>query len=81
VVSLTSERDEMKIKEIIQQHRRDFTATLECENCNHLVSHVGYDDDNYHENVIPQIQCPKCGEVAPDSYRPLKTKYPANQVV
>ena len=49
----------MKIKEVTHQHRRDFTATLVCENCGkEKKDHNGYDDDNYHRNVIPNIKCP-----------------------
>ena len=67
----------MKIKEILSQNRRDFTAILVCENCDeeqHLSS--GYDDDNYHRNVIPHMECVSCGKTAPNNYRPLTTKYP-----
>lgn len=66
----------MKIKEITYQHRRDFRAVYECESCGHTESGSGYDDANYHERVIPSMRCPKCGEKAPDNYRPLATKYP-----
>ena len=72
----------MKIKKILSQHRRDFTAILECEHCNEeekLTS--GYDDDFYHRNVIPNMECKKCGEKAPTDYRPLATKYDHNQAV
>lgn len=72
----------MKIKQITSQHRRDFRADLECEHCGHVVqNHSGYDDRNYHDNVIPDIKCPKCGKTASDDYRPLATKYPDNQTV
>lgn len=72
----------MKIKEIISQHRRDFVADLECESCGVVrrLEH-GYDDDNFHRNVIPAIECEACGKAAPDSYRPLSTKYAAGEVV
>jgi transcription elongation factor Elf1 len=66
----------MKIKEIISQHRRDFTATFECEHCGHEVVASGYDDANFHENVVPNFICPECSKKASDTYRPLKTKYP-----
>jgi rubredoxin len=66
----------MKIREIIVQYRRDFVADYECENCGYVVRMKGYDDANFHENVIPDMICPKCGEKAPDNYRPLTTKYP-----
>lgn len=53
----------MKIKNIIEQVRRDFSATLVCEFCyqeQNLSS--GYDDRYYHDNVIPGIKCKSCGE-------------------
>lgn len=72
----------MKIKTINSQHRRDFTATLECEHCgNEQELRSGYDDDNYHQNVIPALKCNKCGEKAPENYRPLKTKYESWDVI
>ena len=66
----------MKIKKIISQHRRDFTAIYECEHCGHEYTGSGYDDANFHQNVIPTFTCPECGEKASDDYRPLTTKYP-----
>lgn len=71
----------MKIKEIVDQHRRDFTAIYICEHCNNEVKASGYDDANFHQNVIPNMECPKCGEKAPENYRPLTTKYPKGKVV
>ena len=66
----------MRIKTIISQHRRDFTADYECEHCNHVIRMSGYDDDNFHRNVIPKMVCKKCGKIADNNYRPLTTKYP-----
>ena len=66
----------MKIKKILSQHRRDFTAIYECEHCGHEVESGGYDDANFHNNVIPGFECEECGKTAPDDYRPLTTKYP-----
>ena len=66
----------MKIKEITSQSRRDFYAIYECEHCGHTEKGSGYDDDNFHRNVIPNMKCGKCGEKSPDNYRPLGTKYP-----
>ena len=71
----------MKIQEITNQHRRDFTATLVCEHCEHTQVVQGYDDDNYHRNVIPKIKCESCEKVSPDDYRPMGTKYPAGMSV
>jgi transcription elongation factor Elf1 len=66
----------MKIKEITGQHRRDFTALYECEYCGSVKSGRGYDDANFHQNVVPNMVCGECGEKAPTSFLPLTTKYP-----
>ena len=66
----------MRIKEIVAQHRRDFTAIYECEHCGHCVIASGYDDANFHQNVVPAMKCQKCGKIASETYRPLTTKYP-----
>ena len=71
----------MKIKEILSQHRRDFQAIFVCEHCGNEVKERGYDDTYFHANVIPKMKCTKCGKSAPDTYRPLATKYPDGQVV
>lgn len=70
------EENNMKIKEIKSQNRRDFTAIYICEHCGHEKTSYGYDDANFHQNVIPNTECEKCGEIAPNDYRPLATKYP-----
>ena len=72
----------MKIDSFISQHRRDFRAWLVCETCGEtlLLKH-GYDDNNFHRNVIPNIPCNSCGETSPADYRPLTTKYPEGKVV
>ena len=66
----------MKIKEILSQYRRDFTAIYECDHCGATQKNTGYDDKNFHENIIPKIPCSECGKVAKETYRPLATKYP-----
>lgn len=66
----------MKIKRIVNQNRRDFNAVYECEHCGHKVKGYGYDDTNFHHNVIPKMICSKCNKIASDDYRPLETKYP-----
>lgn len=69
----------MKIKQITYQHRRDFTADYECEGCGHVSKGQGYDDANFHQNVIPAMHCTKCGKTSAEcgvEYRPLTTKYP-----
>ena len=71
----------MKIKEIISQHRRDFTAIYICEHCEAEVTSTGYDDAYFHATVIPKMKCPDCGKIAGDNYRPLTTKYSEGEVV
>lgn len=66
----------MKIKTITSQHRRDFKAIYECEHCGAEEESYGYDDANFHQNVIPQMRCNSCGETALNSYKPVATKYP-----
>jgi len=66
----------MKIKKIISQNRRDFSAIYECEHCGFIVEGEGYDDANFHKNVIPSMKCPKCMKKAGENYKPLTTKYP-----
>jgi ribosomal protein L37AE/L43A len=75
----------MKIKEIVSQFRRDFTAVYVCEGCgNEKKQGGGYDDRNYHDNVIPEMKCDKCGKSTKDlgitpEYR--ETKYKQWEVV
>lgn len=67
----------MKIKEILSQHRRDFTAMMVCEHCDAEEKlTTGYDDRYYHTSVIPAMKCKSCGEIAPNDTRPLAPKYP-----
>lgn len=71
----------MKIKEKLRQHRRDFTAIYECEHCGHEEEGSGYDDANFHQNVIPNMECDECGKTASDDYKPRATKYPEHLIV
>lgn len=70
----------MKIKTILSQHRRDFTAKMFCEFCEHEeVLNGGYDDRNYHDNVIPTMKCTSCGETTitgDGRVSHTETKYP-----
>lgn len=68
----------MKIDKIIYQRRRDFSAVYICEGCGHTFKGFGYDDANFHENVIPAMRCPVCMKTGAEcgaDYRPLTTKY------
>ena len=66
----------VKINNIVRQHRRDFTAIYICEHCGTTQEKSGYDDANFHQNVIPNMECPSCEKTAGDDYRPLATRYP-----
>lgn len=70
----------MKIKEILNQSRRDFNAIYICEHCGHEKKSYGYDDTNFHVNVIPNMKCDECGKIAKD-YRPLTTRYPDDMLI
>ena len=55
----------MKLIEILAQSRRDFQGQYKCEFCNHIEtdsSMSSYDDRYYHDNVIPNMKCKKCGK-------------------
>jgi hypothetical protein len=75
----------MKIIEITDQHRRDFYAIYECEGCGHKTkAESGYDDRNFHDNVIPNIKCERCKKSRNDlgiTGKPTATKYESWQVV
>lgn len=72
----------MYIQEITAQHRRDFTAIMKCEHCdNEQPLNSGYDDANYHQNVIPALKCKACGKSAAASYEPEPTKYPDDMII
>ena len=71
----------MKIKEITSQSRRDFRAIYVCESCGDEKAMGGYDDANFHNNIIPRMICSECGETAPDNYRPLPTKYSEDTII
>lgn len=71
----------MKIKEIVSQTRRDFVAVYSCEHCGHGVKGSGYDDDYFHREVVPGMECTQCKKTSPEDYRPMVTKYAADEVV
>ncbi len=70
----------MKILKMLGQSRRDFTAIIKCESCDHEEKlDSGYDDSYYHEIVLPNMKCGKCGESTISANKlvePQATKYP-----
>ena len=72
----------MKIKKITSQYRRDFSAVMVCEHCGkEEPNKYGYDDSNYHDNVIPSMACKSCGKKSPAEYVPEPTKYAAHATI
>ena len=75
----------MLIIDIVWQYRRDFEARIQCEGCGHKqILKGGYDDDNYHINVLPNIKCDACGESRKSlgiTQPATKTKYEPWEVV
>lgn len=67
------------------QHRRDCSIDLECENCGHKETDKrAYDDRNFWDNVIPNCDCEKCGKSTKSlglSPAHTSTKYSAFEVV
>ena len=53
----------MKIAKFLSQHRNDYTAMMVCEHCEATEKDsYGYNDHNYHANVIPAMHCRSCGK-------------------
>jgi len=66
----------MYIKEILSRNRRDLTVVFMCEHCGYEITGHAYDDSYYHEHVVPQKECPRCGRVAASDYKPLEPQHP-----
>ena len=74
----------MKITKITRQYRRDFWADIECEGCGGKDEIRGYDDRNYHDNVMPKMRCKKCGKSRNDLgiwSEPTPTRYAEHDIV
>lgn len=74
----------MKIKRMLNQHRRDFNAIYVCEGCGYEEERSGYDDRNFHDNVIPNIKCKQCEKSSNDlgsSVEYTQTRYPEGMQV
>lgn len=73
----------MKLIEIKNQSRRDFTWIYECENCKYRKINNWYDDDNFHMNVTPHWKCEKCWKSSKDLWitNIVRTKYESYEVV
>ncbi len=57
----------MKLIEILNQRRADFSGILRCEFCHeHQGLMAGYDDSRFHCDVIPAIRCVNCNRRTDD---------------
>ena len=52
----------MKIIRFTWLMRNDFKAIYECEHCNDSFEAWGYNDANFHNRVVPNVHCDKCGK-------------------
>ena len=72
----------MRLIEILNQSRRDFKGKYKCEFCSNIdidKSMSSYDDDYYHQEVIPNQKCTKCKKSTFSEGKlpeKTKTKYP-----
>ena len=77
----------MKLLRKLDQNRRDFKGEYQCEACQFTkidASLCSYDDDYYHNNVIPATKCEQCGKSTKDLGLPnerMATKYAPDEVV
>lgn len=71
----------MRLKTKLGQHRRDFRAVYECDHCGTTVEGRGYDDVNFHQNVIPAMVCPVCKKTADPATPKTAPDVPAHVVL
>lgn len=57
----------MKVTKRYNQHRRDLTIDMQCENCGHEDTYdSAYDDTNFWVNVVPNFKCGNCNKSSKD---------------
>jgi len=73
----------MKIKKILSQSRRDLIVIYECDHddCNYTEKGSGYDDSNFHQNVVPDMECKKCGRKAKPETRKMAPLYSDHVII
>lgn len=75
----------MKVTKRYNQHRRDLSIDLECENCGATDTDISaYDDTNYWVNVVPNFKCVDCGKSSTQLGSVIEnigTKYPEGMQV
>lgn len=57
----------MQVTKRYNQHRRDLSIDMECENCSTTDTYKrAYDDYNFWANVVPNFKCKVCGKSSND---------------
>lgn len=51
----------MILKRVTKWFHNDFFGEFECEHCKSTSAGRGYNDQTYHERVLPFCECPSCG--------------------
>ena len=72
----------MRIKKILSWHHlREFTALFVCEHCGAEQTVNGYDDQGFHQHVIPAMKCTACGKVGSGEDYVPQTHPPVNPTI
>lgn len=75
----------MKVTRRFNQIRRDLSIDLECESCGNKETYGGaYDDRNFWDNVVPEMECGNCGKSTKDLEEKVEfmpTRYAQDEVV
>jgi transposase-like protein len=75
----------MKVTRRYDQHRRDLSIDMECENCQATHTYTSaYDDRNFWDNVVPNFKCKNCEKSTNDLGTPIEkmsTVYPDDMQV
>lgn len=57
----------MKVTRRYNQHRRDLSIDMVCENCGAEDTYNdAYDDTNFWVNIVPGFKCTECGKSSND---------------
>lgn len=75
----------MRVVKRYDQHRRDLSIDMECENCGAKDTYTSaYDDTNFWVNVVPNFKCKECGKTSVElGIRPesIETRYPVGMQI
>lgn len=75
----------MKVTRRYNQHRRDLSIDMECENCSATDTYHGaYDDGYFWQTVVPDFKCKQCDKSSNDlgvEPEDTHTRYPEGMQV